>query len=149
MSNMEVLEIIYQYFWKGKFSAPIHDTLVYGGACVLDVGCGPGTWLISMAKSYPKSTFIGLDIINLDRGDDLPNLAFIKGNIFDGLPFPSNTFDYVHQSNMMTSIQCDQWQSVVNEIARVTKPNGWVEFMVFIVIRILSFVDKIIYNLFS
>nr|CAG8582386.1 9325_t:CDS:2 [Entrophospora candida]CAG8584677.1 11608_t:CDS:2 [Entrophospora candida] len=126
---MEILEILYEHIWKGKFSAPIQDRLTSSNMCVLDIGSGTGSWITSMAESYPKSSFIGLDLIDFKKGDDQPNLAFIKGNIFDGLPFPDNTFDYVHQSNMMTSIQKDQWKFVIDEIVRVTKPNGWMEFM--------------------
>src|SRR6266511_4978513 len=132
MVNMEIQEIIYQYLWKGMFSAPIQDQLTCNSIRVLDIGCGTGSWLMNMAESYPKSTFGGVDITNFQRSANLPNLAFIQSNIFDGLPFPDNTFDYVRQSNMMCSIRDHQWQFVVDEITRVTKPGGWVEFMVYI-----------------
>jgi SAM-dependent methyltransferase len=29
---------------------------------VLDVGCGPATWLMELATEYPKSNFYGVDI---------------------------------------------------------------------------------------
>jgi len=125
-SNMEILEILYEHVWGGKFSAPVQNEL--NNMCVLDIGCGSGGWIASVAELYPKSTFIGIDIVDFKR-EDLPNLAFIKSNIFDGLPFPDNTFDYVHQSNMMLSIRKDQWPFIIDEIIRVTKPNGWIEFM--------------------
>ncbi|CAH1757755.1 6862_t:CDS:2 [Entrophospora sp. SA101] len=121
ISNMEILEILYEHVWGGKFSAPVQNEL--NNMCVLDIGCGSGSWIASVAELYPKSTFIGIDIMDFKR-EDLPNLAFIKSNIFDGLPFPDNTFDYVHQSNMMLSIRKDKWPFIIDEIIRERDPRS-------------------------
>ncbi|OZJ03867.1 hypothetical protein BZG36_03665 [Bifiguratus adelaidae] len=42
--------------------------------------------------------------------------------------FEDNTFDFVHVRNVALAIPQDQWIPFVREIARVTKPDGWVEF---------------------
>ncbi|RIA91331.1 hypothetical protein C1645_822183 [Glomus cerebriforme] len=44
-----------------NFSAPIGRRLAQGGK-VLDVGCGPGTWLLDLAHEYKHTKFVGVDI---------------------------------------------------------------------------------------
>nr|CAG8457233.1 9944_t:CDS:2 [Entrophospora candida] len=132
MSIMEKFEVISQHIWNGKFSSPVKETLDNGGAFVIDVGCGPATWLMFMAEEFPKSSFVGIDIaIDLkDSKKELPtNIAMIKHNILDGLPFPDNTFDFVHQKHMLTALKIDQWPFVIDELIRITKPGGWIEFV--------------------
>ncbi|CAH1764378.1 15150_t:CDS:10, partial [Entrophospora sp. SA101] len=135
MSIMEIVEVLSQHIWNGKFSSPVKETLKNGGASVIDIGCGPATWLMFMAEEFPKSSFVGIDIM-IDLNDskkELPeNLAIIEHNIFDGLPFPDDTFDFVHQKSMLGSLTIDQWPFVIDELIRITKPGGWIEFMVII-----------------
>nr|CAG8558016.1 7645_t:CDS:2 [Entrophospora candida] len=132
MSKMEILEILSQHIWNGKFSSPVKERLENGGASVIDIGCGPATWLMFMAEEFPKSLFVGIDIV-IDSKKELPtNLAIIEHNIFDGLPFPNDTFDFVRQKSMLGSLTTDQWPFVIDELIRITKPGGWIEFMVII-----------------
>ncbi|CAG8678256.1 7516_t:CDS:2, partial [Paraglomus occultum] len=79
--------------WKGNYSAPVSDNLSLG-ANVLDVGCGAGAWIVNMALEYPASVFVGIDIAPLFPENYPPNMAFLKCDILDGLPFPDNTFDF-------------------------------------------------------
>ncbi|RUS25025.1 hypothetical protein BC938DRAFT_472734 [Jimgerdemannia flammicorona] len=60
-----------------------------------------------------------------------PNCHFQIANVLDGLPFPDNTFDYVNQRMLTFAIKENEWPSLITEILRVTKPNGWVEFLEF------------------
>ncbi|CAH1758565.1 3078_t:CDS:2 [Entrophospora sp. SA101] len=126
MSIMETAEILSQYLWNGKFSSPVKERLKNGGATVIDIGCGPATWLTFMAEEFPKSTFVGIDIV-IDLNDskkELPgNLALIRHDILDGLPFPDDTFDFVHQKHMTQSLTIDQWSFVIDELIRITKPG--------------------------
>nr|CAG8568863.1 10854_t:CDS:2 [Entrophospora candida] len=122
MSKMEILEILSQHIWNGKFSSPVKERLENGGASVIDIGCGPATWLMFMAEEFPKSLFVGIDIV-IDSKKELPtNLAIIEHNIFDGLPFPNDTFDFVRQKSMLGSLTTDQWPFVIDELIRITKP---------------------------
>nr|CAG8470995.1 7833_t:CDS:2 [Entrophospora candida] len=129
MSRMETVEILSQYLWNGKFSSPVKERLKNGGATVIDIGCGPATWLMFMAEEFPKSTFVGIDIV-IDLNDskkELPgNLALIRHDILDGLPFPDDTFDFVHQKYMVQSLTIDQWSFVIDELIRITKPDGMI-----------------------
>ncbi len=117
---------------KGNYAAPIGQP-----TAVLDVGCGTGRWAMEMAAQFPGANVIGLDVVTpeadeaatlghgLDRRPS--NYVFVQGNVLDGLPFSDATFAFVHQRLLVAAIPADRWQSVVNELLRVTRHGGWVE----------------------
>jgi ubiquinone/menaquinone biosynthesis C-methylase UbiE len=119
---------VYNRIWQGLITAPVIETLLFENARALDIGCGTGAWLMDMAVECPLSTFIGIDIICPDDLTKPPNAGFISGNLLDGVPFPEETFDYVHQRQLMSELPTKQWcDLVLHEMIRVTKPNGWIE----------------------
>ncbi|RIA99737.1 S-adenosyl-L-methionine-dependent methyltransferase [Glomus cerebriforme] len=119
-----------RYLFQGNFSSPIEESLIQGKCKVLDIGCGPGTWLLDLANKYERSYFYGLDINPVFPNEIKPgNLKFIKADMFDGLPFPDNEFDFVHQETMSFIIKADQWNFIISEMIRVTKPGGYIELL--------------------
>ncbi|CAG8518210.1 58_t:CDS:2 [Ambispora gerdemannii] len=127
---MVLSHILYKNHWKSNFSSPIYERLNFTGTRVLDVGCGSGIWTIEMANDYPKTTFLGIDISSVFPIEDRPcNAGFLEHNILDGLPFPAATFDCVFQRNMFAAYTDANWLNTVEELVRVTKPNGFIEFM--------------------
>jgi ubiquinone/menaquinone biosynthesis C-methylase UbiE len=115
---------------RGNFAAPITNP-----RDILDVGTGTGRWAIEMAQLFPDANVIGLDV-NLPVVDEQAatgvearpdNYAFVPGNILEGLPFPDESFDFVHMRLLVSAMPHDQWPRVVSELARVTRPGGWVE----------------------
>ncbi|CAG8547262.1 11671_t:CDS:2 [Diversispora eburnea] len=115
-----------QHIWKGDFSSPVQKTLRKPGATVLDVGCGPGSWVIDMARAFPSAIFIGLDISPIFPSEQkkLPNASFLQSNLLNGLPFPEGTFDFIHQRFLNTALEESQWKDeVILELIRKTKPG--------------------------
>lgn len=55
------------------------------------------------------------------------NANFRQCNILKGLPFPNATFDYVHVQLLLSTITEAQAVQLLAEVARVLKPNGYVE----------------------
>ena len=116
----------------GNYIAPITNP-----AMILDVGSGSGRWGMELAAAFPHARVVGADLVPpaveeaqvLGNGlDTRPvNFNFVTGNVLQGLPFPDNTFDFVHQRLLITAIPRDQWSAVIQELARVTRPGGWVE----------------------
>ncbi|MBV9706482.1 MAG: class I SAM-dependent methyltransferase [Chloroflexi bacterium] len=95
---------------------------------MLDVGCGTGKWGQEIATAYPKARVIGFDVADMQRtASPLLNYQFSQGNVLNGLPFASHTFDYVHQRLLVAGIPLDTWPWVVTELRRVTRPGGWIE----------------------
>ncbi|CAG8523406.1 9620_t:CDS:2 [Paraglomus occultum] len=120
---------VYKLLWGGHFSSPITEELALG-INVLDVGCGGGSWISAMATNFPLSSFVGIDISPLFPEDNPPNSAFIKCDVHDGLPFPSNSFDFIFQGFLVVSIDWQSWsEKVIKELIRVTKPGGYIEIM--------------------
>ncbi|GBC26003.1 uncharacterized protein OCT59_020309 [Rhizophagus irregularis] len=114
--------------FENNFSSPIEQKLIRNQCKVLDVACGAGTWLLDLSINYPKSNFFGLDKKPLFPKEIKPeNLQFIQADILNGLPYPDDEFDFVHQETMILAYTPDQWNFVISELVRVTKPGGWIE----------------------
>ncbi|WVQ62614.1 uncharacterized protein L199_000761 [Kwoniella botswanensis] len=107
-----------------NYLAPVHGNL-YDGASGLDIGCGTGVWTIEMALEFPKVEWIGTDLAPVQRDLDLPdNLHFAQNDITQGLPFPDDSFDFVHSRLLVMGVR--NWKAIVDEILRVLKPGGMV-----------------------
>ncbi|GCE30217.1 hypothetical protein KDA_57010 [Dictyobacter alpinus] len=96
---------------------------------ILDVGCGTGRWVLEMGKEFPQAQVNGLDVEIPLVAQEMQeaNCAFVVGNVLKGLPFPDNTFDYVHQRFLASALPANEWPRVLKELMRVTKPGGWIE----------------------
>ncbi|KAJ2959229.1 hypothetical protein NQZ79_g5332 [Umbelopsis isabellina] len=98
------------------------------GAMVLDIGCGPGTWLLDLATEYPSSLFHGLDIASVFPNQIRPpNVNFKVGDARDELPYDPNTFDLVQVRLMATAFQSHEWEIVYRNMYRVLKPGGYLQ----------------------
>jgi ubiquinone/menaquinone biosynthesis C-methylase UbiE len=132
----EINRLDFQHFLlrtglRGNYAAPVNQP-----ADILDVGCGSGRWAMEMAALFPHARVYGLDLVPppddanpLGQGlDTRPgNYTFKVGNILEGLPFPDQSFDFVHQRLLITAIPRDRWAGVIQELVRVTRRGGWVE----------------------
>ncbi|GBB98548.1 hypothetical protein RclHR1_03260006 [Rhizophagus clarus] len=128
IDRLTVQHYIFQNIWDSNFSSPVKN-LLKDGAEVLDVGCGPGVWILEMAEKYKNSSFTGIDIAaNFPQMIKPENTKFITGD-FKRLPFEDNTFDFVYMRFMMFAITIEDWPEAIDELIRVCKPNGWIEIM--------------------
>ncbi|KAI9300359.1 S-adenosyl-L-methionine-dependent methyltransferase [Cunninghamella echinulata] len=127
--RLVILHFLLKYALKGNVVAPVSNTLKHSKAQVLDIGCGSGgTWILEMAAEFPSSEFYGIDIISSFPTTDKPtNAHFSQHNFLATLPFPDNSLDYVHMSNMLCLLSTKQLQKLLGEISRVLKPLGTVE----------------------
>ncbi|RIA82766.1 S-adenosyl-L-methionine-dependent methyltransferase [Glomus cerebriforme] len=120
-----------RHLWQSNFSSPVGEILKTGGANVLDIGCGNGTWLLEMAKDFPESKFVGVDIAPLfPTNHGLENLEFRLNNLLEGLPFEDNTFDLVFARLVGDTFSEREWEeTVLRELGRLIKPGGFLEIM--------------------
>ncbi|CAG8436058.1 9351_t:CDS:10 [Diversispora eburnea] len=126
--RLHIQHYICRFIWQKNYSAPIKEKLESGGALILDVGCGPGTWVIEMANEFPKSHYTGIDICPIYPRDQIPpNVNFLECNILDGLPYHNNTFDHIHVRYLITAFSELDWQIALKELVRVTKVGGIIE----------------------
>lgn len=52
------------------------------------------------------------------------NVKFQVANMLEGLPFPDNTFDFVHMRLLLIGVKKDEWPELFKEVFRVLKPGG-------------------------
>nr|BBH93661.1 hypothetical protein KTA_18600 [Thermogemmatispora argillosa] len=109
---------------RGNYLAPIEQP-----RRILDVGCGTGQWAFELARQFPHAEVIGLDLEQVKASTPPPNYRFVQGDVLKGLPFENNSFDFVHQRLLFLAIPLAAWPGVVQELARVTSPGGWVELL--------------------
>ncbi|GBC09794.1 hypothetical protein RclHR1_09110001 [Rhizophagus clarus] len=128
IDRLHIYHFIRGYLFQSSFSSPIEDKLVGGGCKVLDIGCGSGTWLLDLSSKYKNSNFFGIDINPIFPQRIKPNnLEFIEADVTHGLSFHDDEFDFTHVENMSLIFTPDQWDLVLSELVRVTKPGGYIE----------------------
>ena len=102
---------------------------LFPGAQVLDVGCGPGTILgtVASARRATRGTGVDLGPVRIrqarEKNADNPRVKFVKGDVQE-LQFGSGTFDVVY-SRMLLQYIADK-EKAVGEMVRVCKPGGTV-----------------------
>ena len=100
---------------------------------VLDVGCGPGTDTIHLAGlvgaagevvgiDYDASMVAQVNQRALEAG--LGDLVKHEQGNATSLPFPDARFDSSRSERLFQHLICPE--QTLFEMARVTKPNGWV-----------------------
>jgi ubiquinone/menaquinone biosynthesis C-methylase UbiE len=93
---------------------------------ILDVGCGTAQWAFEMCEQFSPALVVGLDLVSGKAGQP-PNYQYVRGNVLHGLPFADNQFDFVHQRLLTSGVPSSSWSTLVADLARVTRPGGWVE----------------------
>lgn len=100
---------------------------------VLDVGCGPGGWIIEAAKIYPAVSLVGIDIsrrmINYARAQAQANQVKnrVEFHVMDALhplAFPTASFDLVNLRYGISFMRTWDWPKLLSEFLRITSPGG-------------------------
>src|SRR5712664_2259726 len=112
------------HLMKTHILAPIQQP-----ASILDVGCGTGKWCWDVAKEYPHAQIVGIDKAEPFKTTVARplNFRFTQCDTLQGLPFPNESFEYIHQRFLVLAIPTEQWPFLITELARVTKAGGSVE----------------------
>ena len=108
----------------GYLTSYLHD-----GADVLDVGCGPGTITLDLARAVPRGRVTGLDrsgvvISEASKAAEaagLTNLGFQTGDVYS-LDFDDNDFDVVHAHQVLQHLSDPV--DALREMGRVCRPDG-------------------------
>ncbi|KAI9322647.1 S-adenosyl-L-methionine-dependent methyltransferase [Dichotomocladium elegans] len=116
-----------QLAFGSNFDAPVQEALE-DGIKVLDSACGPGTWVLEMAKAFPNSKFCGTDLSSRFPDQIKPkNSEFYVHNIVEDPPFEKDSFGYIHQQAVTVGIKIVDWPKVLENHKLILKPGGWIE----------------------
>ncbi|CEP18251.1 hypothetical protein [Parasitella parasitica] len=105
---------------------------------ILDSACGAGFWTSDMAQAYPNAKVIGLDAFPADdkrmKGYSnatisAPNIVYKYGDLTTQLTLPDDYVDVLYQRDTTSIIPHERWPFLLEELMRVTKPGGYVEFV--------------------
>jgi ubiquinone/menaquinone biosynthesis C-methylase UbiE len=116
----------------GGIMPELANRLPEGTRRVLDLGCGPGEWVRTVAEAFPYVEVTGLDISQImlayaqavAQEKHLDNARFVRGNLLDVLPLPDDHFQLVNARALGLVIKGDRWEPAMREWFRVTKQGG-------------------------
>ena len=99
---------------------------------ILDVGCGPGSWVLEVAFENPKIKVVGIDISRLmieyarahAEAQGMDNASFRVMNALEALEFADNSFDVVNARYINAFMLKTSWPLLMKEILRILRPGG-------------------------
>lgn len=97
------------------------------GQRVLDLGCGSGTFLMMVKKSYPDCKVIGVDpdkkMLSLAKNKGLDDSELVQ-SLAEELPFRASQFNVVVSSLTFHHLPTEIKKQTLKEIYRVLKDGG-------------------------
>jgi SAM-dependent methyltransferase len=99
---------------------------------VLDLGCGPGGWVLDVAFSSPATEVTGIDISKTmieyanarARSQLISNTSFGLMDITKPLDFANNSFDLINARFLFAALRRETWPSLIAECMRILRPGG-------------------------
>ena len=99
---------------------------------ILDIGCGPGGWVLDVAFENAKINVVGIDIseqmVEYARAhaeaQGMNNASFQVMNALESLAFDDNSFDVVNARYIQAFMMKTSWAPLTKEIMRILRPGG-------------------------
>jgi ubiquinone/menaquinone biosynthesis C-methylase UbiE len=96
---------------------------------ILDVGCGPGSLTMDLARTFPKAQITAIDLSfpylkqAQKRMKKFPRVGFMQANA-EELPFKDQAFDATVSCFMFHELPRDAREKVIQEMMRVRRTDG-------------------------
>jgi len=119
-----VTKVLGRLFPQELDHSSIHD--------VLDIACGPGTWVLEMAQAHPQMQVTGFDI-SRRMIDYARSIAATEGRfnahfrVMDAtkpLDFPDGSFDLIQARFIFGFMRPATWPKLLQECKRLLRPGG-------------------------
>src|SRR5438132_7447808 len=100
---------------------------------ILDIGCGPGGWILEAARLYPHMELVGIDIswrmIEYARAQAqaqklTDGVEFRVMDALRPLEFPDDSFDLINMRFGFSFLLVKDWPGLLRELLRVSRPGG-------------------------
>ncbi len=99
---------------------------------VLDIACGPGEWVLEMARRFPNKQVTGIDTSNIminyanyiAQAQNIANTGFFIADATQPLPFPDASFDLINTRYIIGFMRTAGWPLLLKECLRVLRPGG-------------------------
>ena len=95
---------------------------------LLDLGCGSAVWTATVAKKFPQTVVVGVDITPPPDNFGLDNLTFVTADMEEPWTFAreqSEGYDLITVRVLVSAIR--DWPSLVRRCFEHLKPGGWIE----------------------
>src|SRR6266704_1391757 len=103
-----------------------------GIKAILDLGCGPGGWVLEVAREHPDIQVSGIDISRsmiqfaqaqaMSRG--YGNASFTVMDVKQPLVFEDASFDLVNERTLYGVMAPGEWPQLLAECKRILRPGG-------------------------
>ncbi|KAF8665361.1 hypothetical protein AX16_000380 [Volvariella volvacea WC 439] len=95
----------------------------------LDLGCGSGSWIMDVARDFPNCNAVAVDLVPMQSPSMPPNCRSEVDDINLGLEHFYGDFNVVHCRLISSGIR--DYRTLIDQISRVVRPGGLVEFVEF------------------
>jgi trans-aconitate methyltransferase len=116
----------------GGIFAGLSPATIESFHAILDVACGPGSWVLDVAYAHPIIEVSGIDIsqtmiqyaLARARSQRIPNASFKIMDIKKRFKFPNASFDLINARFLFGVLQRNEWKPFIHECTRLLKPGG-------------------------
>jgi ubiquinone/menaquinone biosynthesis C-methylase UbiE len=131
-TEVEWLRLIGPLLTEGMGGLFSERTNLFGINDILDIGCGPGEWVLSVAGMYPEIQVTGIDVSKTAieeaashaRARGFENAHFRIMDATLPLDFDNGSFDLINARTIMGFMSPGLWPQLLGEIWRILRPGG-------------------------
>jgi ubiquinone/menaquinone biosynthesis C-methylase UbiE len=107
-------------------------TMLTGKQRILEIGCGPGSWSLDVARSYPTCTVVGIDSSaamigyaqSLKDLHGLANVHFKRMSSDARLHFAPESFNLMTMHWNIASLCAMDWSQLLQDCVQAVRPGG-------------------------
>jgi len=101
---------------------------------ILDIGCGPGEWVLEISRRFPESRVVGVDNSErmiayaqyCARDQGISNVQFQVMDARQPFAFPDASFDVIHARFITGFLATATWPVVLRECFRLLHSGGMI-----------------------
>jgi SAM-dependent methyltransferase len=125
--------VLRSHRWRtAENSAAYLLPVLSAGMSILDVGCGPGTITLDLARRVAPGRVVGIDAVEAPlrsaaadaEGAGIANVEFGIGDAYDLGGVGGGPFDLVHAHHVLQHLA--RPVDALREMARACRPGGWI-----------------------